>query len=884
VEQDTGTGAKESVMSQSGKNAPPKWATRLLGWYCKPELLEDLQGDLNEYFDRNVKSKGVRWARWIYIIDVLKFFRLYIIRKPEFVNILIHWIMIGSYIKTSGRSIMRNKLFAGINIIGLAVSMSVGLILIAFISDLFSYDNFHEKKDRIYRVVSAKQTMNFASTSVKAGKLIQESMSGVEEVTVIRNFFGGAVTADKKVLPIGGLWADEKFFNVFTFPMLQGDPATALKEPYSVVLTERSALKLFGVTDALGKSVKFDTINYVVTGVIKDIPKLSHLRFEALGSFATVELLKPDTDGGFMSWESIYMNYVYVLLPENSEPQTFQANLDRLSTSENRGVNNPDIKLSLQPLTEIVLGRTLINQHGPVMNALAVWILVGLAFVVILSACFNYTNLSIARSLRRSREVGIRKVIGAFKSHVLGQFITESVIISLIALSFSFLLFLILRPQFLYLHQFLENLSSLELTPGIIFCFIALAVAIGIVAGFLPALFFSRINAIQVLKDVSSVRVFRHVNMRKALVIVQYVFSLIFITTTIIGYKQYKAFLIYDLGFRTENIVNINLQGNKADLVKKELGELPEVSGISQSLIILSLGNIYGAQMKYKKMDDSASVWSNFVDEHYLPLHEYTLLAGKNFAPKHEDADETEAIVNEQTLKRFDIGERDPNKALGEEIVIDGKKISIVGVVKDFHYETLEDNIEPMVFRYFTNKNYGYVNAKVITNDWPAALARIEKAWQKVDKVHVLDAKVYDHQIEQAYSPYFMMVKVIGFLAFLTVCISSMGLFGMVVYTTETRMKEISIRKVMGASEGKLIYLLSKGFLSLLMLAAGIALPATYVFFTKIVLANFAFHQPIGLGDIVTGLVAVMAIAFIMIGTQTMKVSRSNPAMVLKNE
>ncbi len=863
---------------------PPRWAERFLSWYCRPALLEDLQGDLNEYFYRNLKTKGPIRARMNYILDVLKFFRLYTIRKPEFINLLIHWIMIGSYIKTSSRSIVRNKLFSAINIVGLAISMSVGLVMIAFIADLNLYDDFHEKKERIYRVTTTNNTMDLASTSVKAGKRIQETISGVEDVTILRRGFGGNVTVGETILPIGGLWADESFFNVFTFPFLQGDPATALKEPYSLVLTEQSVKRIFGVSDALGKSVKIDTLNYVITGVLKDIPKLSHLRFEALASFSTVELQKPDTDGGFMSWGSTYMNHVYIVLPTKGDPQLVQSNLDKISKEENKAIDNANIFLSLQPLKEIALGKKLVNQIGPVVNSLAIWILGGLAFVIILSACFNYTNLSIARSLRRSREIGIRKVIGAFKSHVFGQFITESVLISMLALTFSFVLFLLLRPHFLSLHPFLQNLLSLSLSPGIIISFIVLAFVVGVTAGILPALFFSRINAIGVLKGSSSLQLFRHVNMRKALIVVQYIFSLIFITTTIIGYKQYKSMLTFDLGFTTENILNINLQGNKADLLKKELLELPEVSEVSQSLIVMSLGNIFSGQMKYKKMDDSVSVWLNVVDEHYIPLHKHKLLAGKNFTSRNEHAKEIEAIVNEQILKRFDIGEQDPNKALGEELTIDGKKLTIVGVVKDFHYETLEDKIEPMVFRYFTNQNYGYVNVQIKTNDLPATLSSIENAWQKIDKVHSLNATFYDDQIEQAYSPFSMMVKVIGFLAFLAVCIASMGLFGMVVFTTETRLKEISIRKVLGASERKLIFLLSKGFLLLLILAALIAIPTTYFFFDKVILSNFAYHQPIGWSELIIGLVAVMMLAFLMIGSQTLKVARSNPSEVLKNE
>ncbi|AYB29916.1 FtsX-like permease family protein [Chryseolinea soli] len=792
--------------------------------------------------------------------------------------------MIGSYIKTSGRSIVRHKLFSAINIAGLAVSMSVGLVVIVFISDLMSYDMFHERRDRIYRLITTNGTMDCASTSVVAGKKIDETVSGIEALTLLRRGFGGDVTVGQATLPIGGLWADASFFEVFTFPLLYGDPATALKEPYSLVLTEQSAKKIFGVTDVLGRSVKMDTLNYVITGVLKDIPKMSHLRFESLASFSTIELQKPDTDGGFMSWGSIYMNYVYMVLQKGTDPSVLQTSLDKISTAENKNLPDSKISLSLQPLADIAIGKSLVNQIGPVMNAAAIWTLAGLAGVVILSACFNYTNLSVARAFRRSREVGIRKIIGAGKGHVAGQFLMESVIISLMALVVSFLLFLFLRTQFISLHSFIENLANLKLSPGIVLSFIAFAIAVGIMAGIIPALLFSRINPNRVLKDASSLKLFRHVNLRKGLIVVQYVFSLIFITSTLVGYKQYKSFLAFDLGFTTENILNINLQGNKADVVIKELKEIPEVEAASQSLIVMSLGQIYGLPLKYEKTNDSANVWLNIINEQYLPLHHHTLLAGKNFTPKPEGAVESETIVNERLLKRFNIANGDPTKAIGEEVTIGGHKLTIVGVVKDFHYETVEDSIEPMAFRYFANTNYGYVNVKINNHDLLATRARIEAAWRKVDKVHPLDAKFYDDQIEQAYGAFSMMLKVIGFLAFLAVCISSMGLFGMVVFTTETRLKEISIRKVLGASESKLIFLLSKGFILLLSIAAGVALPVTYLFFDKVVLANFVYHDPIGWPEMVIGFLSVMTIAFLMVGSQTFKVARSNPAEVLKRE
>ncbi|GAB4014673.1 ABC transporter permease [Spirosoma migulaei] len=868
---------------------PPRWAQRLIRWYCRPDLLEDLQGDLNEYFERNLKTKGPRRARWIYCLDALKFFRLYTIRKPDFLNLFIHWIMIGSYLKTSRRSLVRNKLFSFINIFGLAVSMSVGLLVISLISDFLSYDDFQLKKDRTYRVITSYQNLDepaveLASTSVKVGQEIRKTVAGIDELTILRNGFSGDAHVGETVVPFDAYWADNSFFKVFSFPLLKGDPATALKEPYSLVLTEKTAKKLFGDVDPLGKFVRFDSLNYTVTGIAKDVPKLSHLRFDALVSFATADALLAKKDPNFYGWENVWQNYVYLVLPSTSDPESLQPTLDKLNAKENAALKNRKFTVALQPLNEVVLSKRLDNSIGPTMRPIAIWILGGLAFIIILSACFNYTNLSIARSLRRSREVGIRKIIGAMKSHVLGQFMAESVIIALMALVFSFGLFLFLRTQFLALDPHIGDLVTLDLSPRIILYFLVFAMVVGLAAGFLPALFFSRINALQVIKDASTVKVFQRISMRKALIVIQYTLSLIFIATTLIGYNQYRGLVLFDLGFTTENILNIRLQGNKGDVLAKELSEIPAVREISQSMMITSLGSIHGTNMKYTDPRDSAMVWLNQVDEHYLPVHNHKLVAGKNFTLRPKKGEESEAIVNEQVLKRFNIAKRDPEKALGNVVTVDGKKLTIVGVLKDFHYGTMDKKIEPVMFRYSADEPWGYLNVKIASTDLPATMASIDKAWRKLDKVHPLEAKFYDDQIEEAYSQFSVMVKVIGFIAFLAICIASLGLFGMVVFTTETRLKEISIRKVLGATEGGLVFLLSRGFLGLLLVASLVALPATYFFFDKVVLTNFAYHQPIGLSELVIGIGLVMLLAFLMIGSQTLKAARNNPAKVLKSE
>ncbi|SEL56623.1 ABC-type antimicrobial peptide transport system, permease component [Chitinophaga rupis] len=882
-------------MKEQRQHHPPSWAQRFIEWYCKPGLVEDLIGDLNEYFERNVQTIGPRRAKLIYVIDAFKFLRSYTVRKPILVNFFINRIMIGSYIKTSSRNLMRNKLFSSINIIGLAISMSVGLLLIAFVLDMRSYDRFNRNGKRIYRITNiatfkGEQGGKYATTSIKTGKLIREKIKGIEEVAIMRSNFSQDAQVGDNILPIKGFWAEPSLFRIFTFPMLEGNPATALKDPYSIVLTETAARKLFGSQDALGRMIRFDTLNYQVTGVMKDVPFFSHISFEALVSLSTAEQLNRN-DKNFEEWTNMWSNFVYLLPSENADMASIRSQLNAIAKEENLAEKDTKIQLGLLPLYNIVVGENLRQSEGgpgslgPHMSPVVLWILGGLAFIVILSACFNYTNLSIARAMRRLKEIGLRKAIGAGKSQVRQQFLVEAIMISMIALLLSFFLFLVLRPQLINLAPEMQRTVKLELTPAMVVSFIGFSVTVGVIAGFMPAIFFSKVSAINALRNVSSVKAFRHVTLRRALVVIQYTATLIFITTTAVGYVQYKNILSFDLGFDTENILNIYMEGNKPDVLLNELREMPQVTALSRSFIVTGVGNYWGGNMKYKDSHDSALVMTNHVDENYLPLHGYKLVAGGNFISRPATAEAvSEVIVNEQVLKRFNIGSGNPRKAIGEQIILNGRKLTIVGVMQDFHYGKIDNLIGPVAFTFWTQEDGAIINAKIQSDDMPATLARIESAWKKIDPVHPFNAEFYDKAIEDAYSEFSTMIKIIGFLSLLAISIASMGLFGMVVFTTETRLKEISIRKVMGASFGNLVYLLGRNFIVLLSISAFIALPVTYLFFENVVLTNFPYHTPVQVTELFAGLLAVLLIAIIMIGSQTMKAARSNPVEVLKSE
>ncbi len=804
--------------------------------------------------------------------------------------------MIGNYLKTSGRNLLRNKLFSSINIVGLAISMSVGLLLIAFLMDLYSYDRFHENGGRIYRVTNvtafdSERDGRFATTSIKAGKLIREKVTGIEEVAIMGIDFSGDAKVGDHTVPITGFWAEPSILRIFTFPMLQGDPETALKDPYSIVLTETGAKKLFGHEAALGRTIQFDTLSYQITGILKDIPFYSHIHFEALVSFSTAEQLHQG-DTSFGEWTSMSSNYVYLLRQDNADMASIRSQLDAIAEEENRAGDGTAIQLGLLPLHRIVVGEELISMGhaGPHMPPVVLWILGGLAVVVVLSACFNYTILTIARAMRRFKEVGLRKALGAGKHHLRLQFLVEAIMISLAALLLSYLLFLVLRPQLINIAPELQHLVKLELTPYVVLAFLVFSVLVGIMAGFLPALFFSKISAMEALRNASSVKVFRHIPLKRALVVIQYTLTLIFITSTAVGYVQYKNILAFDLGFKTANILNIDMQGNKPEALLNELDKLPEITARSRSMIVTSVGNAWGGYMKYSDPRDSALVLTNHVDENYLPLHSYEFLAGGNFLARPTTQESAgEVVVNEQVLKRLNIGSSDPGKAVGEEITFSDvqgntRRKTIVGVIKDFHYGKVQDLIQPVAFLFWTPGDRAIVNAKIQSPDMPGTVARIAAIWKKIDPVHPFDAKFYDTEIEDAYSELSAMIKIIGFLSLLAISISSMGLFGMVAFTTETRMKEISIRKVLGAGSGNLAYLLSRGFLTLLLVSALIALPLTYLFFENFVLTRFPYHTPIQLGELCVGLLGVLLLACLMIGSQTIRAAGRNPAEVLQDE
>lgn len=791
--------------------------------------------------------------------------------------------MIVNFFKISWRKIRRDKWFSAINIFGLGISLILGLVMVSILFDVLSYDRFHHNANQIYRIITTRQhgeapPKNYASSSISAGLQIRETIPGIEKMTTLEGGFSEDVQIGEKSVPLEGIWADNSFLKVFSFPLNEGNLNSALKEPYSVVLTESAAKKLFDTKKAIGSTINIGGLPYQVTGIVNDVPKASHLRFDLLISFSTKQILESKNEE-WAIWPQISAHYTYIVISKTAKLENIQIGLDKICERENLKPGYPKIKLSLQALQNIVTGPALGNEIGLVFPSIFIWILVGLTLIVIFCAIFNYTSLSLARFLNRGREIGVRKVIGASKKEIFFQFLSEAIVIALFSFVIAFLIFLMLRPQILHLNPALGRIISLSLSPVLILYFIVLTLSVGIIAGIIPAFIFSKLSLIESLKNTTTTKGRNYISLRKALFSIQYTFSLLFVALTIIGYNQYQHFVYFDLGFKTAHIVNIDLQGKRPDVLINELNKIPEIIAVGQSAAIISPDSYSKTLVKFGANNDSLEVDLNEIDENYLTVHEFKFLAGKNF---QKGQSQNAVIVNQQFLKAIGISDKNNSHAIGKVVFVNGKPSEIVGLVKDFHYGGVEKTIGPYLF--INSKKYiQYVNVKLAgssISNWD----KIQKAWYLVDKTLPMKANYYSEQIKNGFKEIVVILKLIGFFSFLTISIALLGLLGIVVFSTKSRIKEIGIRKVFGSSISTLIYLLSKQFILLFIFPVLVALPAAYYIINNYLLADYAYHAPVSVFDLIISVFVVVSLALLIIGFQTWKIANLNPTHALRSE
>ncbi|MEO9872040.1 FtsX-like permease family protein [Ekhidna sp.] len=868
-------------------HGPPRWMDRIIEFYCRKDLLEDLQGDLHEYYARNL-DKSRRKANLIFFLDILKFCRLYTIRKPKLIGQMTFFNLMQNYFKTSVRSIARNKLFSSINIVGLAVSMSIGILMITYLSQLFNYDEFHEKKELVYKIgthytdLDDGDVIDLASTSVYIGDLLKKDYPGIEDVLTLQGWADKDFTFNDKTLQLDGIYGSESFYNLFSFEMIEGDPATALIEPYTIVLTESAVEKFFDDESPVGQVFKSGEDLYTITGVMKDMPSNTHLpSFEMIESFATRRQKAKDSKG-FVSWGNVWNYHVYLLLEENTSIETVDNYLKEISSEENAKRDHYTLSFDLVNLAHLVPGTGKSNNIGPYINWTDINKLLVLTAIILITACFNYTNLSVARSLRRVKEVGVRKVVGASKKQVLSQFLLEAILISIIALILAFGLYLLIKPEFI---REVVDSESVELSFRInhVLWYFTFAVLIGVFAGLLPAIILSRLKAISILKDASRLKLFKGLTLREVLIVFQFTVSMALIISATISYRQYEFSINYDLGFRSENVLNVSLRDTDLDveLLKTELEKIPEVLDISTAIMLPGTQSMYMLDVHYQ--EDSLGIYYNRVDAEYLRLHEISYLVGGGFPLERKDS-LAYIVIDEKICEKF--GFEKPEDAIGEifKNANDGRKLQVSGVMKDYQYADLQNTLGPTALvQNYDDKAY-YLNILVKSDNMIELMDKLEGAWRSVDEVHPFEAEFYDDQLQQAYAEYKTMFRLFTFLSLIAISISLMGLLGIAVFTTEARTKEISVRKVLGASEKNLIYILSKGFIIILAISSLIAIPLAYYVFDTYVLVEFRERITIGPTELLPGVLLIIFVALATIGWQTLRASKTNPADMLRNE
>jgi putative ABC transport system permease protein len=789
--------------------------------------------------------------------------------------------MIKSYLITAFRNLFKHKSFSAINIIGLSLSMTVCLLIINIILDQLSYDNFHPDKERLYRILTNDEMSDeivtkFASTAFPLAQYMEENYPVVENSVTIYNGFNGDIKYQDKIIQCQGLYTDSDFFRIFGFELVSNDPAHVLDEPNTMVMREEVARKYFGDENPLGKTVSFDTLGeYTVTGIIRQKKEKSHIRYEALLSLSS---MKEDmTD----DWTNIYYSHGYLRLQEGADRDVLDEAFAEIRKDRYTDEPEKDFSFSLQAVMDIAPGPLLGNEIGFFMPRMVVYFMVVLALILILTAGFNYTNLSLAKSLTRAREIGVRKVSGAYRQQVFTQFITESVLASLIALVVSYGLLQLLMPAF----TGMKFMALLEISPDenirVYIWFFLFAIATGLLAGLIPAFYMSSFNPVIIFKDISSVKVLSRMFLRKVLVVAQFTVSIVLVITIILLYRQIRFYLNTDYGFNKENVVNIKLLGNDPALLKDEFQAIPEIKTITWSSHIPACGNMWSEEAWVENEEDKIDMAYFSVDENYMDVLGLQLVAGHNFPENAFTGKEKYLILNEKAVDAFHLGT--PEEAIGQSLFIeDTIYAEIIGVIRDYHYFAMFAKIGPMALRFIPDK-YNYANLLVSSPDMNKTIRKIEKSWGKIDPVHKLQYDFMDHAIRDYYQHFSDILYMVGVTSLLAILIACMGLFGMATYSAETRIKEIGVRKVLGANAWSVVYLISKAYLRLVLIAVAIALPLAW-FGNNLWLQNFPYKVSFGAGTVLAGALLVLVLSLVTIGSQTYKVANTNPAGSLRYE
>ena len=675
--------------------------------------------------------------------------------------------------------------------------MSICMLILVIIQDQYSYDNFINNKKDLYRIQSednlSKYALNkFASTTFPLAKEIRDNYPFADKITAVNNSFSGEAKYNDIVLSISGLYAQDNFFDIFNFNLIRGSSLKALEEPFSIIMKEDVAKKFFGDEDPMGKSIFIENYgNLKVTGIIENSRQKTHVQFESLVSSSTLAVLaQQDADRIDQStnWSNYYSSYIYILPYKNSDMAAIQTALDDISTKRYGDNEKIDLTFYLYPFDKIVPGPILGNELGMAMPRIYLIFFAALAIVIIISAAFNYTSLSIARSLTRAREFGVRKTVGATRREVIYQIFIEAILISMLSLFFAIGILQLILPVF----KGFKMMALLQVDPDqniiVYIWFIAFALTTGILAGGLPAIYISKINPVVVLKGAGNIKLLKRLTFRKILLVVQYFFSIVFIISIILIYRQMLYMVNAEMGFDRELVYNIRLNGKGPDLVKDRFSRLTDVTDVSAGSHIPGIGNIRDTDVKLKEEDEAINSHYFAVDENYIKTMGLNLVAGENFPENISMDSESLVIISQLAVEKYNLGS--PIDAIGKNLIIDDTiNMQVIGVVENYKYCALFLPFRPLLLR---NKpdEFRYAVLRLQTNNLAATIEKFEEEWKSIDPTHELEGEFMDTEIREFYTYFEDILYMVGYTTILAIIIASLGLFGMAAYSIQTRTKE----------------------------------------------------------------------------------------------
>ena len=806
--------------------------------------------------------------------------------------------MFKNYLKVALRNLWKSKSFSAINILGLAVGLATCLLIVLYVVDELSYDRYNQKAERIFRVDSdirfGGADLHLAVNSDLMGYTLKKDYPQVEEYTRVYASSGSKLVrkGSQFIEEQNVAHVDSTFFNVFTLPVLEGDTKSALNEPNTVVITESTAEKYFGTIHSLGKIIEADKTPYKVTAVIKDVPKNSHFHLDFLFSMDNVEY----DWGNYMS----HNFQTYIVLRKGTDYKAFEKNFKtviekyvlpqarqfiQVNSMEEFEKAGNKLVYSLTPLLHIHLRSDRFPELSTNGNIQYVYIFSAVAFFVLLIACINFMNLSTARSANRAKEVGVRKVLGTERKTLVAQFLIESTVTVIIALVLALGIAALVLPLFNDIAA--KSLSITELISLRILPFLVLLpIVVGLLAGSYPAFFLSRFRPIEVLKGNVSAG-FKKSGLRNALVVFQFAISIILIMGTIIVYSQLRYIQTKNLGFNKDQVLIINGTGaldNKVDAFKNEVLNMPGVkSGTLSGFLPVSNSSRNDNAFSNEAVMDSKNGlnmqgWR--VDYDYIKTMGMEIVKGRSFS-REFGSDSTAMIINETAAKFFNF--KDP---VGKKIYTydnDNKLISfnVIGVVKNFNFESLRQSIGPLCM--VLGRSTGLASFKVNTTNIKGLIGEIENRWKSMAPGMPFSYRFLDESFDEMYRAEQRVGKVAITFAILAIIIACLGLFGLVTYAAEQRIKEIGIRKVLGASVRGIVQLLSKDFLLLVLIAFIIAAPVSWYFMRKW-LEDFSYRVNIEWWVFVLAGSIALLIALVTICFQAVKAALANPVKNLRTE